>query len=339
MRHSPPRSYLLIGGLGYIGGHTALALHDAGHRVAVLDNLSTCGPRAWAHLRPHLPHTPLFVGDARDPQDVAKALAQSEADTVIHFAAWKSVPESVGTPLAYYRHNTDALLTVLETMDKREVRRLLFSSSAAVYGDTPSPIVEDTPLRPTSPYGATKAWGERILQDLAASDPRWSIAALRYFNPIGADRALRHGESLDQGTNVAAILARALLHNTPFGITGDDFPTPDGSGLRDYIHIADLAQAHIDAAHWLEGRAGYLVLNVGIGQPVSVKELASAFEQASGRFLNLTSQPRRPGDVAACWADCTTIQTRLGWRPQYDVAAMARDHWAWICAAQKGAHA
>lgn len=329
MRSTSPRSYLLVGGLGYIGGQTALALYDAGHKVTILDNKSTCDPNAWNRLHQHMPQASFVEGDARDHNDVALALRHNNADTVIHFAALKSVPESVSQPLTYHRHNNDALLSVLEVMDAHNVRTLVFSSSAAVYGNAPSPLHETTTLQPTSPYGATKAWGEQVLRDLAASDSQWSIAALRYFNPIGADSALRHGDTIATGTNVAAILTRALQHNTPFAITGDRLPTPDGSGLRDYIHIEDLAQAHVETAAWLHPRTGYHVFNVGTGVPVSVKELARAFEQASGTILTITGQPPRPGDVAVCWADPASINTTIGWSGHKSVTQMARDHWQW----------
>lgn len=328
--HQPsPRSYLLVGGLGYIGGQTALALHDSGQQVTILDNMSTCDPNAWNRLHQHMPTSSFVQGDARNKNSVAEALLHNNADTVIHFAALKSVPESVAQPLTYHRHNNDALLTVLEAMDAQGVRTMVFSSSAAVYGDTPSPIQETAILRPSSPYGATKAWGEQVLRDLAASDPRWSIAALRYFNPIGADNALRHGDSIDTGTNVAAILTRALMHKTPFSITGNRLPTPDGSGLRDYIHIEDLAQAHVQTANWLHQRTGYSAFNVGTGIPVSVKELAQAFQEASGMPLTTTGQPPRPGDVAVCWADPNSINTTIGWSGDKNVTTMAMDHWRW----------
>lgn len=325
--HKQP-TVLLVGGAGYIGGHTALTLHDAGIPFAILDNFSTSTRQAWEHLSAHVMGTRLYDGDARDATYVHKILIETESTCVIHFAALKSVPDSVLKPISYHAHNSQAILATLEAMDKAQVRQMVFSSSAAVYGQAKPPIRETQALNPTNPYGATKAYIERMLSDVCNSDPAWSITALRYFNPIGADPQGRFGEWNSQTRNVASIIADAALHGKPFTITGTDFDTPDGTGLRDYIHITDLADAH--KAAMMSNHNGFQAINIGTGRPTSVLELVKAFEQESGRNLTVEYKRRRAGDVAACWADVTLAKTLLGWSAKRNITDMTRDHWKWI---------
>lgn len=327
-KHAPMPRVLLIGGVGYIGGHTALALHDAGIPIALLDNFSTSKPQHWDLLSQHLPGAALHTGDARDRQSVERAIRASDATCIIHFAALKSVPESVQAPIAYHQHNSQAILATLEAMDATGVRSMVFSSSAAVYGNAVPPIREAHHLDPANPYGATKACAERMLSDVCGSGGGWSITALRYFNPVGADTKGRYGEWNRKAGNVAPIIAESALHGNTFTITGADFDTPDGTGLRDYIHITDLAEAHKAAV--LSQHSGFQAINIGTGKPTSVLELVKAFEDASGRPVQVAHKERRAGDVAACWADVSLALERLGWSAQRSVADMAQDHWKWI---------
>ena len=325
--HTTPK-VLLVGGAGYIGGHTALALHDAGIPIAIFDNFSTSARDAWSMLSTSMPGVALHEGDARDEDAVHKALVGSGATCVIHFAALKSVPESVHKPLVYHKHNSEALLSTLTAMERAGVRHVVFSSSAAVYGAAVPPIQENHALNPANPYGGTKAWAERILSDLCGDGTGWNVTALRYFNPVGADPAQRFGEWGRTAGNVAPLIAQAALDGSPFSITGADFNTPDGTGLRDYIHIADLAEAHKAAV--LRVVKGFEVLNVGRGAPTSVLELVKAFEQAAGRTIDVFYKPRRDGDVAACWAAAEKAETVLGWKARHSLDDMARDTLRWM---------
>lgn len=339
---------LLTGGAGYIGTHTAVQLVAAGHDVVLLDNFSNSHAEVVARLQQLTgAELPCYAADCTDVTAVRTVFAEQSIDAVIHCAGLKAVGESTEQPLRYYRTNLDALLTLLDVMDEYEVRRLVFSSSATVYGDPQAvPITEDAPLAATNPYGATKLFAERILADLAATDPRWRVTALRYFNPIGADPSGLIGEETN-GTpaNLFPYLAQvAAGHRERLQVFGADYDTPDGTGVRDYLHVIDLAEGHVAALEHLDARApagdtaegtagdttvGARFINLGTGQGVSVLEAVKAFEEASGQAIAYEVVERRPGDIAVCYADPTRAHRELGWRARRDIATACADAWRW----------
>jgi len=325
---------LVTGGAGFIGSHTCVALAQAGLPFVVLDNFS--GARASVLERvARITGAPVECvrGDVRDAALLRQVLAQHRVDAVIHFAALKAVGESVRAPLAYYENNVAGTVALLQAMDAAGVRTLVFSSSATVYGDPASlPIREDAPLSATNPYGQTKLMMEQVLADVDASAPgQWRIARLRYFNPVGAHESGLIGED-PRGVpnNLMPYVAQvAAGQRAALSVYGGDYPTPDGTGQRDYIHVCDLADGHVAALRYLERHPGLLTVNLGTGRPVSVLEMVRGFEQASGRPVPCQMAPRRPGDVAACWADPALAERLLGWRAQRGVADMCRDAWRW----------
>jgi UDP-glucose 4-epimerase len=324
-------SILLTGAAGYIGSHTWLALRAAGHAVVGMDDFSNSSPRVLERLAPLLGEAPVFVeGDVRDRARLDAVMAEHDVVAAIHFAAFKAVGESVAQPLRYYRNNLDALLAVAEALDARGTRRLVFSSSATVYGDpTRLPIPEDAPRSAMNPYGRTKLMGEDILRDLEAADPRWRIACLRYFNPVGAHESGTIGEDPSGiPNNLMPYVAQvAIGRREHLSVFGADYPTPDGTGVRDYIHVMDLAEGHVAALDHLD--RGSVTVNLGTGQGYSVLDVVRAYEAASGRPVPYRLSPRRPGDVAACYADPARARALLGWSARRDLAAMCRDSWRW----------
>jgi UDP-glucose 4-epimerase len=331
---------LVTGGAGYIGSHTVLELLGAGHDVVVLDNLSNASPEALARVaalagRP----APLVVGDLRDEALLDRVLSAHRFDAVVHFAGLKAVGESVASPLAYYDNNVAGTVTLLRALDAAGVRRLVFSSSATVYGDPRSvPIREDAPTGPTNPYGRTKWMIEFILRDLAAADPRWSIGNLRYFNPVGAHPSGRIGED-PQGipNNLMPFIAQvAVGRRERLSVYGGDWPTPDGTGVRDYIHVVDLARGHLAALDRTLAASGCWSVNLGTGNGYSVLDVVRAFERACGRPIPYAIVERRPGDVAACYADPSQAAELLGWRAQLGIDAMCADSWRWQSANPNG---
>ena len=324
---------LLTGATGYIASHTWLALLAAGFRVVGVDNFSNSSPEVLARLKTLSGGKPEFVrADVCDAAAVEAVFADEPVAAVVHFAAFKSVGESTTQPLAYYANNLNGLFTVCQAMQRHGCKALVFSSSATVYG-TPErlPIGEDAALSTINPYGATKLMGENVLRDLGLSDPTWAMAVLRYFNPIGAHESGLIGED-PRGTpnNVMPFISQVAVGKLPrLRIFGNDYDTPDGSGVRDYIHVTDLAEGHVAALRHLLGGQGSITANLGTGRGHSVLELVRAFEQASGRSVPFEFAPRRAGDVAACYADPTLAHERLGWRATRDLATMCSDSWRW----------
>ncbi len=326
---------LVTGGTGFIGSHTSVALANAGHDFVILDNLSNSQRDVLDRLTPLCGKRPAFVeGDVRDAATLDRVFAQYPIRAVIHFAALKAVGESVQKPLAYYENNITGTLRLLEAMRRAAVHTLVFSSSATVYGDPASvPIREDFPLSATNPYGWTKLMVEQILADLSKSEPQWRIARLRYFNPVGAHESGQIGEDPSGiPNNLMPYVAQVAVGERPqLQVFGGDYPTPDGTGVRDYIHVMDLAEGHVAALDSLAREPGLLTVNLGTGLGISVLDMVAAFEKASGRPVPYRIVDRRPGDVAACWADPALALQRLGWRTRRDLEQMCTDAWRWQC--------
>ncbi len=325
---------LITGGAGYIGSHTCVELLSAGHDVVVIDDLSNSSPEALRRVEAlgGRPLAGFIQADVRDREVLSGIFSRYPVQAVIHFAAKKAVGESVVMPRAYYDNNLNGLLSLLATMDDAGVRRLVFSSSATVYGDPASvPIDEGFPTTATNPYGRTKLMGEEILRDVGAADPRWNVALLRYFNPVGAHCSGRIGE--DPGglpNNLMPYVSQVAVGRLErLNVFGGDYPTPDGTGVRDYIHVVDLALGHLRALERIEVLRGVNTFNLGTGRGFSVLEVVKAFEAACGRSIPYQIVARRPGDVAACWADAARAAQVLGWRAELDLAAMCADAWRW----------
>ncbi len=325
---------LVTGGAGYIGSHTCVELLNAGQEVVVVDDLSNASPEALRRVE-ELSGRSLraFVhGDVRNAELLGQVFATHEVDAVIHFAASKAVGESVAQPLTYYDNNLGGLITLLQVMQVAGCRRMVFSSSATVYGDPARvPIDEGFPTTATNPYGWTKLMGEQILRDLAVSDERWKVILLRYFNPVGAHASGRIGEDPDGlPNNLMPYVSQVAVGKLPrLRVFGDDYPTPDGTGVRDYIHVVDLALGHLKALERIGALPGVTTLNLGTGRGYSVLEMLRAFEAACERAVPFEVVARRPGDIAACWADPALAQQILGWRAERDLVTMCADAWRW----------
>ncbi|WP_295617132.1 UDP-glucose 4-epimerase GalE [uncultured Intestinimonas sp.] len=327
-------SILVTGGAGYIGTHTCVELLQAGYKVVAVDSLVNSSrqavERAGQIAGEPIPFIQADLCDGRAVEEVFRAHPGIRA--VIHFAALKAVGESVSKPLEYYQNNLVCTLNVLAAMRRHGVQDLVFSSSATVYGDPSSvPIREDAPLSATNPYGYTKLFIERILTDCCAADPAWNIALLRYFNPIGAHPSGLIGED-PRGVpnNLVPYIAKVAAGQLPeLRVFGGDWPTHDGTGVRDYIHVCDLARGHVAALKRLEKGCGLLVCNLGTGKGYSVLDVLHAYEKACGRALPYSIAPRRPGDVAACWADPARAREELGWEARYGIEEMCADSWNW----------
>ena len=325
---------LVTGGAGYIGSHTCVALAAAGVQAIVLDNFSNSRRSVLDRVAAITGEAPtLLQGDVRDPDCMAKVFAEHPIGAVIHFAALKAVGESVREPLRYYDNNVAGTVALLRAMQAAGVRTLVFSSSATVYGEPAIlPIREDFPLAATNPYGWTKLMMEQVLADVDAAEPgAWRIARLRYFNPVGAHESGLIGEDpQDIPNNLLPYVAQvAAGQRDCLSVFGGDYATPDGTGVRDYIHVCDLADGHVAALRYLQVHPGLLTLNLGTGRPVSVLEMVSAFERASGHPVPYQIVPRRPGDVAQCWADPALAERMLGWRARHGVDRMCQDAWRW----------
>jgi UDP-glucose 4-epimerase len=324
---------LLTGATGYIASHTWLALQAAGYQVVGVDNFSNSSPVVLSRLE-RLGNLPIVFeqADVCDAQALEAVFARHAPQAVIHFAAFKAVGESTQKPLEYYANNIGGLVTVCRAMQRHGCKRFVFSSSATVYG-TPEklPITEDASLSATNPYGQTKLMGEQILSDLGVSDPEWQTACLRYFNPVGAHESGDIGED-PRGTpnNLMPYVAQVAIGRRPFlQVFGNDYNTPDGTGVRDYIHVMDLAEGHVAALNRLFDQPGSLTVNLGTGRGYSVLEVVQAYAAASGRPVPYQIVPRRPGDVAACYADPGHAQSLLGWHTRYDLPKMCEDSWRW----------
>jgi UDP-glucose 4-epimerase len=324
---------LLTGATGYIASHTWLALQSAGFDVVGVDDFSNSSPRVLDRLQ-ELGGKPLSFERASvcDATALHAVFERHRVDAVVHFAAFKAVGESTQKPLAYYANNIGGLLGTCQAMQAHGVRRMVFSSSATVYGDPQQlPITEDAPLSVTNPYGQTKLMSEAILADVAAADPAWQNACLRYFNPVGAHESGRIGED-PRGipNNLMPYVAQvAVGRRDALQVFGNDYDTPDGTGVRDYIHVCDLADGHVAALRRLLDQSGSLTLNLGTGKGYSVLDVVRAYAAASGRDIPYRVVPRRPGDVAACYADPAQAASLLGWQARHDLARMCADSWRW----------
>lgn len=325
---------LVCGGAGYIGSHTCIELLAAGYDIIVADNFSNSCPEAVERTRELAGKDfPLVEIDLCDAEKTdALFAAHPEIDSVIHFAGYKAVGESVAKPLEYYDNNLTSTFVLLKAMRKYGIKNFVFSSSATVYGDPHTvPITEDFPLSTTNPYGSTKLMIEMILKDLYKAQPEMNIAILRYFNPIGAHKSGRIGEDPAGIPNnlvpyIAQVAVGKLEHVNVFG---NDYNTPDGTGVRDYIHVVDLAAGHVAAIKKLEQKPGLVVVNLGTGNGYSVLDVIKAYEKACGKTLPYVVGPRRPGDIAACYADPKKAREELGWEAKYGIEEMCADSWNW----------
>ncbi len=324
---------LVTGGAGYIGSHTVAELLSAGYDVIVIDNLSNSSQESLRRVKEITGKEVEFrQADVRDSAVLDEIFATSTIDAVIHFAGLKAVGESVAKPLMYYQNNLDSTMVLLEQMDKHNVKKLVFSSSATVYGDPATlPITEDMPRSATNPYGQTKLMIEQMLEDIAATNEGWNITSLRYFNPVGAHESGRIGEDPNGIPNnlLPYVSQVAVGQRSEVHVFGDDYDTLDGTGVRDYIHVVDLAKAHVAALDHLDHPDEYKAYNIGTGNGVSVYELIEGFRQASGREIPTVVDPRRPGDVAACYADVSLAQRELDWKAELDIDRACVDSWRW----------
>ncbi|HBC3535395.1 TPA: UDP-glucose 4-epimerase GalE [Vibrio vulnificus] len=324
---------LVTGGSGYIGSHTCIQMIEAGMTPIILDNLYNSKLLVLDRIEQVAGVRPAFYqGDIRDSEILQHVFAQHDIQGVIHFAGLKAVGESVEKPLMYYDNNVSGTLNLVREMDKAGVKSLIFSSSATVYGDPASvPIREDFPTSATNPYGRSKLMVEECLTDFHKANPDWSITLLRYFNPVGAHESGLLGED-PQGipNNLLPFVAQvAVGRREKLGVFGDDYPTPDGTGVRDYIHVIDLADGHLAALNKVGQQAGLHIFNLGTGQGNSVLEMVSAFEKAAQRPIPYEIKPRRAGDIAECWADPAYAEQVLGWKATRSLETMVVDTWRW----------
>lgn len=333
-----PACILLTGAAGYIASHTWLALDAAGFSVIGIDSHVNSSPKVLARLEHLMGKRPSFIeGDVRDAAALDACFEWGEREfggvaAVVHFAALKAVGESVDKPLDYFDNNLGGLVSVCQAMERHTVRRIVFSSSATVYGQPDRlPITEDAPLRATNPYGQTKLMGEEILRELERCNPAWRVGCLRYFNPVGAHESGQIGED-PRGTpnNLMPYVAQvAVGKRQHLNVFGQDYDTPDGTGVRDYIHVCDLAEGHVAALNYLIERDRSVTVNLGTGQGYSVVEVAQAYERASGRQVPLVFAPRRAGDIDSCYADPAQALKELGWQATRGLDQMCADSWRW----------
>jgi UDP-glucose 4-epimerase len=324
---------LVTGGAGYIGSHTIVEFLAAGHEVVCLDNYANSSPEALRRVA-EIAGRPLAAieGDIRDAALLDRLFGEHGFDGVVHFAALKAVGESVAKPLAYYENNVGGTLALLHAMERAGVKRLVFSSSATVYGVPQKlPLDEQAPLSATNPYGQTKLSIELMLRDLARAEPNWAIVNLRYFNPIGAHASGRIGEDPhDIPNNLFPFITQvAAGRRDRLSVFGNDWPTIDGTGVRDYLHVVDLARGHLRAFEFALAHAGCQAINLGTGRGTSVLELVRAFETATGQRVPYVIAPRRDGDIAECWADPSLAARLLGWRTELSIEQACADGWRW----------
>ncbi len=328
-------SILVSGGAGYIGSHTCVELIQAGYEIVVADNLSNSCEEAVRRVEEIIGKRIPFVQAELCHEDEVEALFTQypDIDSVIHFAGLKAVGESVAKPLEYYSNNLISTLYLLQAMRRHGVKNFVFSSSATVYGDPASvPIQEDFPTGgTTNPYGTSKLFQEQILMDICAADPGLNVALLRYFNPIGAHESGRIGEDPNGiPNNLVPYIAQVAVGKLPeLNVFGNDYPTPDGTGVRDYIHVVDLALGHVAALRKLEQNCGLFVCNLGTGNGYSVLEVLHAYEKACGKTLPYAIKPRRPGDIAKCYADPKKAREELGWEAKYGIEEMCASSYKW----------
>ena len=324
---------LVTGGAGYIGSHTCLELLNAGHDVVVLDNLSNSKEESLRRVQEITGKNLTFIqGDIRDRNIYDRIFTEFTIDACIHFAGLKAVGESVEKPLEYYENNINGTLVLCDALRAYGVKKFVFSSSATVYGDPHTvPITEDFPLHTTNPYGSSKLMIEQILTDLHHADPSRDITLLRYFNPVGAHESGRIGEDPNGIPNnlMPFITQVAVGKRDKLSVFGDDYPTPDGTGVRDYIHVVDLAVGHVCALDAMTQYPGLNIYNLGRGEGFSVLQMVQAFEQATGKSIPYRITARRPGDIATCYADASKAAKELNWTATRDIEAMCRDSWRW----------
>lgn len=325
---------LVTGGCGFIGSHTVVELLNANYEVVIVDNFYNSKPDVLDKIKQITnKEFKFYEGDVCDPKILERIFKENKIDGVIHFAAYKAVGESVRKPLEYYQNNLMSLLNLCLTMRKYDCKKLVFSSSATVYGSPKTvPIKEDFELSTTNPYGATKLMIEDILRDLYVSDPSWSIALLRYFNPIGAHKSGLIGENPNDIPNnlMPYIVKVANKELECLSVFGNDYDTHDGTGVRDYIHVVDLSLGHIKAIEKLNTMTGIEAYNLGTGNGYSVLDIVNNFEKVNGVKVNYKIAPRRAGDIAICYADCTKAKEQLHWEAKYDIEDMCRDSWNFI---------
>ncbi len=335
-----PGVILVTGGAGYIGSHTCLELLGTGYDLVVLDNLDNSSTESLRRVQELADHSLTFIeGDIRDRKLLDQVFTDHPVHAVIHFAGLKAVGESCEKPLRYYENNVSGTLVLLEAMKAAGCCQIIFSSSATVYGDPASlPITEKFPLSTTNPYGRTKLFIEEILRDLCAADPRWHAMLLRYFNPVGAHPSGRIGEDpCDIPNNLMPYIMQVAVGRREYlAVFGDDYDTPDGTGVRDYIHVVDLAKGHLAALEHLDNLTGCTAINLGTGRGYSVLEMVKAAEKAVGNPVAYKIVDRRPGDIAACYADPALAQEVLGWQAAYDIDQMCVDHWRWQSSNPRG---
>jgi len=324
---------MVTGGAGYIGSHTCVELLKAGYDVVVVDNFINSKPAVLSRIQEVTGRDFVFYKtDIRDEAGLKRVFAENDIKAVIHFAGLKAVGESVANPLAYYSNNVGGTVTLCQVMQEYGVKKIVFSSSATVYGNPDSvPIKEDFPLKPVNPYGRTKFMIEEILRDIYISDSDWSISLLRYFNPVGAHESGRLGEDPNGIPNnlMPYITQVAVGKREKLYVFGGDYPTPDGTGIRDYIHVVDLAKGHLLALEKILGETGLDVYNLGTGRGYSVLEVVGAFARATGRQIPYVITDRRPGDVAVCYADADKAYRELGFKAERNLEDMCRDAWNW----------
>ncbi len=324
---------LVTGGAGYIGSHTVVQLLEDNREVVIVDDLSNSSPKVIDRIEAITGKRPKFYEvNILDEEKMEEIFKENEIDSVIHFAGFKAVGESVAKPLAYYTNNLTTTLIVLNLMKKYGVRNFVFSSSATVYGDPHTcPILETFPLSATNPYGRTKLMIEEMLVDICKADKELNVALLRYFNPVGAHESGTIGEEPNGIPNnlMPYITKVAVGKLEKLSVFGDDYNTPDGTGVRDYIHVVDLANGHLKALTKLETNPGLVIYNLGTGKGYSVLDMVKAFSKACGKDIPYVIAPRRPGDVAMCYADATKAKEELGWEAKYDLDRMCADSWRW----------
>ena len=325
---------LVTGGAGFIGSHTLIELHNAGHEVVVIDNLSNSNPKSLERVSAICGAViPFMQVDIRDRKGLEEVFDQFTFDACIHFAGLKAVGESVAKPWEYYDNNISGTLTLLDVMRKHGCKNIIFSSSATVYGDPAQiPITEECPKgHCTNPYGQTKSMLEEIMIDMQKADPEWNIVLLRYFNPIGAHPSGRIGENPNGiPNNLMPYITQVAVGKRPeLGVFGNDYDTHDGTGVRDYIHVVDLAKGHVCALKAIERKCGLAIYNLGTGHGYSVLDIVNAFTRVNDVPVPYSIKPRRPGDIATCYSDPAKAERELGWKAQYGIEEMCRDSWNW----------
>lgn len=328
------KTILVAGGAGYIGSHTCVELLNAGYEVVVVDNLYNASPKAIERVSEITGKDVKFYEvDILDKAALTKVFDENKIDAVIHFAGYKAVGESVAKPIEYYHNNMTGTLVLCDVMREHGVKNIVFSSSATVYGDPAQiPITESCPKgQPTNPYGWTKSMLEQVLTDVHTSDNEWNVILLRYFNPIGAHKSGKIGEDPKGIPNnlVPYVAQVAVGKRECLGVFGNDYDTPDGTGVRDYIHVVDLADGHVKAIKKLDENPGVAIYNLGTGNGYSVLQVVSAFEKACGHPIKYEIKPRRDGDIATCYCNPEKAEKELGWKAQYGIAEMCEDTWRW----------